>query len=233
VAISGIGCSSRATGYLDFCTIHTTHGRALGFATGVKFAKPELDVIVLSGDGDATSIGGNHFIHACRRNIDITMIVFNNNIYGMTGGQVSPTTPHEKYASTAPYGNFEQPFSISLLGKSAGASFVARGSTYNAAALDSLIVKGIQKKGFSLIEVLTGCPTVYGRRNKLADPVKLIEWQKEITMPYKKWLELDEIERKKYFPTGILVDTEKPEFCDEYKKICERVQKEYGKEITL
>jgi 2-oxoglutarate ferredoxin oxidoreductase subunit beta len=224
-AVSGIGCSSRATGYVDFCTIHTTHGRALAFATGVKFAKPELTVFVFSGDGDATAIGGNHFIHACRRNIDLTMILFNNNIYGMTGGQYSPTTPHMKYASTAPYGNAEQPFSISRLAAAAGASYVARGTTFDAAQLDNLIIKGIENKGFSLIEVFAPCPTVYGRKNKLANPVDLMMWQKEITMPVAKWNQLDDEEKQKYLPTGILTDIDKPEFCDEYAKTCAKAQK--------
>lgn len=225
-AVSGIGCSSRATGYVDFHTIHTTHGRALGFATGVKFARPEMKVIIFSGDGDATAIGGNHFIHACRRNIDMTLILFNNNIYGMTGGQYSPTTPYMKYATTCPYGNFEQPFAISELAIAAGASYVARGTTYDAVALDNLIIKGIQKKGFSVIEVLTGCPTIYGRRNKLPSPVDLLKWQKEITMPFAKWSQLDVEEKKKFLPTGILWDTEKPEFIEEYNKICEKASKE-------
>ncbi len=224
-AVSGIGCSSRATGYVDFNTIHTTHGRALAFATGVKFAKPDMTVFVFSGDGDATAIGGNHFIHACRRNIDITMILFNNNIYGMTGGQYSPTTPHMAYASTAPYGNAEQDFRATHLAIAAGATFVARGTTYHAAALDNLIIKAIQKKGFSLVEVLTGCPTVFGRKNKLGNPVKLMEWQKEFSMPYARWLELTPEEKSRIYPTGILQDIEKPEFCSEYEKVCERAKK--------
>lgn len=225
-AVSGIGCSSRATGYVDFHTIHTTHGRALAFATGVKFARPEMKVIIFSGDGDATAIGGNHFIHACRRNIDMTLILFNNNIYGMTGGQYSPTTPYMKYATTCPYGNFEQPFAISELAIAAGASYVARGTTYDAAALDGLITKGILKKGFAVIEVLTGCPTIYGRRNKLPSAVDLIKWQKEITMPFSKWSQASDEEKKKFLPTGVLWDVEKPEFIEEYDKVCERASKE-------
>jgi 2-oxoglutarate ferredoxin oxidoreductase subunit beta len=232
-AVSGIGCSSRATGYVDFHTIHTTHGRALAFATGVKFARPDLKVIVFSGDGDATAIGGNHFIHACRRNIDMTMIIFNNNIYGMTGGQYSPTTPYMKFASTCPYGNFEQPFAIAELAIAAGASYVARGTTYDAAALDNLIIKGIQKKGFSVIEVLCGCPTIYGRRNKLPAAVDLMKWQKEITMPFAKWSQQTDDEKKKYLPTGILWDAQKPEFTEEYAKICEIASKEKASEWVL
>lgn len=232
-AVSGIGCSSRATGYVDFHTIHTTHGRALAFATGVKFARPDLKVIIFSGDGDATAIGGNHFIHACRRNIDMTMIIFNNNIYGMTGGQYSPTTPHMKFASTCPYGNFEQPFAIAELAMAAGASYVARGTTYDAAALDNLIIKGIEKKGFSVIEVLCGCPTIYGRKNKLPAAVDLMKWQKEITMPFTKWSQQTEEEKKKFLPTGILWDIEKPEFIEEYEKVCEIASKQKASEWVL
>lgn len=232
-AVSGIGCSSRATGYVDFHTIHTTHGRALAFATGVKFARPDLKVIIFSGDGDATAIGGNHFIHACRRNIDMTMIIFNNNIYGMTGGQYSPTTPYMKFASTCPYGNFEQPFAIAELAMAAGASYVARGTTYDAVALDNLIIKGIQKKGFSVIEVLCGCPTIYGRKNKLPAAVDLMKWQKDITMPVTKWSQQTEEEKKKFLPTGILWDIEKPEFIEEYEKVCEIASKHKASEWVL
>ncbi|MCE5196042.1 MAG: thiamine pyrophosphate-dependent enzyme, partial [Negativicutes bacterium] len=131
VLVSGIGCSSRATGYLDFNTLHTTHGRALAFATGVKYANPELTVIVLTGDGDCTAIGGNHLIHACRRNIDLTTVVFNNSIYGMTSGQFSPMTPTGSYATTAPYGNIDRNFDLCKLGQAAGATYVARSTTYH------------------------------------------------------------------------------------------------------
>ena len=132
VIVSGIGCSSRAAGYLDFNTIHTTHGRAIPFATGIKLAKPELEVIVITGDGDCTAIGGNHLIHAARRNIEITVIVFNNNIYGMTGGQYSPTTPVGEWGTTSPYGNIDRQFDITQLAAGAGASYTARGTAYHA-----------------------------------------------------------------------------------------------------
>ena len=127
--VSGIGCSSRAASYLDYNTIHTTHGRAIAFATGIKLARPELEVIVITGDGDAAAIGGNHLIHAARRNIGLTVIVFNNGIYGMTGGQCSPTTPQGDFGTTAPYGNIERPFDITALAMGAGASYVARGDS--------------------------------------------------------------------------------------------------------
>ena len=159
--VSGIGCSGRVSTYMDFNTLHTTHGRALAFATGLKFARPELTVIVAMGDGDALAIGGNHFIHAARRNIDLTAIIFNNSIYGMTGGQISPTTPLGSIASTARMGNIENPFNVARLAEAAGAAFVARGSTYHVDELDELMILAIRKKGFSVLEVITPCPTIY------------------------------------------------------------------------
>lgn len=167
VIVSGIGCSSRAVGYLDFNTLHTTHGRALAYTTGIKLARPELNVIVITGDGDALAIGGNHFIHAARRNIDLTVVLFNNSIYGMTGGQYSPLTPAQSRATTAPYGAFEYNFNVADLAVAAGATYVARGTTYHSRMLDKLIAGGIKHRGFSLIEAVTGCPTAYGRRNKI------------------------------------------------------------------
>src|SRR5512136_3263921 len=146
--VSGIGCTGRMPVYMDFNTLHTTHGRALAFATGLKLARPEMHVIVVMGDGDALAIGGNHFIHAARRNIDLTAIVVNNSIYGMTGGQSSPTTPLQAFSSTAAYGHIEQPFPICELAIASGAAFVARGTVYHVAELDKLIERAMSKKGF-------------------------------------------------------------------------------------
>lgn len=166
VLVSGIGCVSRMPGYMDFNTLHTTHGRALAFATGVKVANPDLKVIVVSGDGDAIAIGGNHFIHSCRRNIGITMIVANNGIYGMTGGQRSPTTPLGDKTSTTVYGNPDEPFDISGVAAAAGASFVARSTTFHGVQVEKLIAQGLDNNGFSVIEVIGPCFTAHGRRNK-------------------------------------------------------------------
>ncbi len=222
--VSGIGCSSRLTGYVDFNTLHTTHGRAMTFATGIKMANPKLHVIVVTGDGDATAIGGNHYIHAARRNIDLTVILFNNNIYGMTGGQVSPTTPLGKRASTAPLGNFENNFNISGLAQAAGASFVARGTVYHATQLETYIRKAILKKGFSLVEVLTPCPTAYGRRNREGTAVDMLNLQKEgsISVARAKNMSAEEIGDK--IITGVLVDEDKPECRSEYQKMIDRLQ---------
>ncbi len=224
VIVSGIGCSSRAPGYMDFNTLHTTHGRALAFATGVKVAKPNLNVIVVSGDGDGSAIGGNHFIHACRRNIDLTMILFNNYNYGMTGGQYSPTTPMGSYATTAPYGQPDNPFDISALAVAAGASFVARGSTYQAAQLDKLIAQGIRKKGFALVEVLTDCTEIYGRRNRLGGPAEMLLHKKEAAVSAAKARTMSPEEMEDKIITGVIADVDKPEYCESYEKIIKKAQ---------
>ncbi len=224
VMVSGIGCSSRTPGYVDFNTLHTTHGRALAFATGIKLAKPELKVIVVSGDGDGTAIGGNHFIHTARRNIDITMILFNNYIYGMTGGQVSPTTPYGSKASTAPYGVIDPNFNISALAEAAGATYVARGTAYHAAQLETLITKGLNNPGFSLVEVIVQCPTAFGRRNRFRSAIDMLQWQKEHAVPVKRAAKMSEEELEGKFTTGVLVEKKRPEYTMEYDRLIQRVQ---------
>ncbi len=223
--VSGIGCSSRLPVYCDFNTLHTTHGRAIAFATGVKVAKPRLKVIVVTGDGDGLAIGGNHFIHACRRNIDLTVILINNQIYGMTGGQCSPATPNMSFATTAPYGNLEHNFVPVDLAKGAGASYIARSTVYHVQQMDKVIVGALEKKGFSLVEAVSNCHTYYGRLNKEGDAVAMLKWMKEHAMPAKtaKNLAPEKLEGK--FLTGVLWDVEKREFCDEYEKLIERLQK--------
>lgn len=228
VVISGIGCSGRATGYLDFDTLHTTHGRAIAFATGVKLANPELNVIVLTGDGDGSAIGGNHLIHGCRRNIDLTVVLFNNQIYGMTGGQFSPMTPTGATATTAPYGNVDQNFDLCKLTESAGASFVARGGTYNPRQLVKLYREGLEHKGFSFIETFSQCPVNYGRRNDQGGPTDMLDWQKEHTVNKVKWDDLSDIEKEDKYPVGIICKKEDPEaeYTARYQKIIDRVHKE-------
>ena len=222
--VSGIGCSSRLTGYVDFNTLHTTHGRAIAFATGIKMVKPEMTVIVVTGDGDATAIGGNHYIHAARRNIDLTVILFNNNIYGMTGGQVSPTTPYGFRASTAPFGSVENTFNISGLAEAAGASFVARGTVYDAIRLDRMIEKAIRKKGLSVVEVMTPCPTAFGRRNRLGNGADMMKQLKEDSISVAKAAKMNPDELKDKVVTGILVDHDLPEYTDNYQNLIERLQ---------
>jgi len=226
VMVSGIGCSSRTPGYVDINTLHTTHGRAIAFATGVKLAKPKLHVIVVTGDGDATAIGGNHYIHGARRNIDLTVLLYNNYIYGMTGGQVSPTTPLGKNASTAPFGNLEPSFNIAGLAQAAGASFVALGDVYHVQQLDKLIAAALAKKGFSVVEILSPCPTAYGRRNKQANPVDMMNWLKDNVIAKEKLDKMTEDERMGKVASGVLWDVEKPEFTAEYDKLIERLKAE-------
>ncbi len=183
VMVSGIGCSSRISGYVDFHTLHTLHGRALAFATGVKLGKPELNVLVTMGDGDALAIGGNHFIHAARRNIDLTAIVINNQIYGMTGGQFSPLTGYGAYATTAPYMNIDHGFDVVQLSIASGATYVARTTTYHVHQITELIRDAILHEGFSVVEILTQCPTYFGRKNKLGSAVDMMESMKSMTTP--------------------------------------------------
>ncbi len=222
--VSGIGCSSRAVGYVDFNTLHTTHGRALAFATGIKIARPDLHVIVASGDGDALAIGGNHFIHACRRNIDITLVVFNNYIYGMTGGQYSPTTPVNSYASTSPYGSVEPPFDVCNLAIAAGATYVARGTAFNTVQLDKLVEKGIQNSGFSVVEAFSQCPTYYGRKNKQRTPVDGLKWQKEVVVPVAKAKDMKPEELQGKILVGELHQAQRPEYTHLYNTVIERAQ---------
>jgi len=219
VVCSGIGCSSRLPVYIDFNTLHTTHGRAIAFATGVKAAKPRLKVIVVTGDGDCLAIGGNHFIHACRRNIDLTVILANNSIYGMTGGQFSPTTPTDSRGSTAPYGNLEQPFDPTSLAVAAGAAYVARSTVYHVDQLDKMIKGGLEKKGFSLIEVISNCHTYFGRLNREGDPVKMLLWQKKHAMPIQAARKLPPEKLEGKFITGVLHDVDKEEYCHRYERL--------------
>jgi len=221
VVVSGIGCASRLPGYVDFNTLHTAHGRALSFATGIKLAKPGMKVIVVSGDGDALAIGGNHFIHACRRNIDITLVVFNNGIYGMTGGQYSPTTADGDKTSTSPHGNMEPHFDVADLAKGAGATFVARGTSYHVPQLDNYIHKALEHKGFSVIDVAEGCYTTHGRKNKnkYASNLDMLKFQKENAVPLNKAKDMTPEELKGKIVTGVLHDVDKPEFTDKYQKI--------------
>jgi 2-oxoglutarate ferredoxin oxidoreductase subunit beta len=224
VLVSGIGCSGRLPVYVDFNTLHTTHGRALTFATGVKLAKPNLKVIVIMGDGDAVAIGGNHFIHAARRNIDLTAIIVNNSVYGMTGGQYSPTTPYGMRSTTTIYSNIEQDFRISELAVTAGAVFVGRGTVYHAKLLDSLIEQALLKKGFSVVEVISHCHTQYGRQNRLGSAVEMMQWQRDHAVPAEKALKMRPEELQDKVLIGVLVDKELPIFQEEYEKIRSRAK---------
>jgi 2-oxoglutarate ferredoxin oxidoreductase subunit beta len=226
VVISGIGCSSRMPGYLDFHTMHTLHGRALAFAMGVKMGRPELTVIVPMGDGDAAAIGGNHLIHAARRNIDLTAIVMNNSIYGMTGGQFSPMTPFGDKATTAPSGTIDHAFDLVELAKGSGASFVARTTTYHTKEMISIVLKAIEHQGFSMVEIITQCPTYYGRKNKLGNAVDMMKHFKEGTVP------IGSKKKAKYpqlIERGIFVEERRPEYSASYLQFLKKCQ---GKQST-
>ena len=174
--VSGIGCTGRVAGYMNFDAFHTTHGRAVPFATGLKLGRPELNVTVISGDGDLSGIGGNHFIHAARRHMDILVVLVNNFIYAMTGGQNAPTTPPKANSSTMPFGNFETPFNLPHLAESAGAVYVARWTTNHVRQAIKAMKEAIQKSGFSFVEIISPCPTLYGRRNKLGDGLEMMKY---------------------------------------------------------
>ena len=219
VIVSGIGCASRLPAYVDFNTLHTTHGRALPFATGIKMVKPHLNVVVVSGDGDALAIGGNHFLHACRRNIDMTLIIFNNYIYGMTGGQRSPSTPTGARTSTTPYGNPHPNFDLLGLSKSAGATYVARSTAYHVKHMERMIRGGLQHKGFSMVEILEDCPTGYGRRNKLRSPVEMLRLWKERCVTLEKAGRMDQEEVQGKILIGKYYEVERPDFTEEYNRM--------------
>ena len=227
VVVAGIGCSSRAPGYLDLNTVHSLHGRALAFATGIKMARPDFDVIVFTGDGDGAAIGGNHLIHAARRNIDITCILFNNLIYGMTGGQLSPTMGLGDKATTAPYGQIEPPFDLCNLVGAAGATFVARGIAARIRQMEKLIKDGIEHTGFSFIEAMVPCPTEYGRRNAPSNVVDMLEEQRSYSVSKSKAESMSPDELVGKLITGVHHrDDKKPEFQRSYADMAARVQAE-------
>ncbi len=226
VFVSGIGCSSRLPGYIDADGLHTTHGRALAFATGIKTANPELTVIIFTGDGDLAGIGGNHFIHAARRNVDMTVICINNYTYGMTGGQMSPTTPIDKSTTTTPYGNIETPFDLSQLAIGAGAPYVARWGLGYPYETVKAIQKGLQKKGFSFIELLVPCPTGYGKQNKMKQGREVWDWYKENTLLKSKYLALTgkEKELNEKIVVGELQNLKRPEFTAMWGRVVKNVR---------
>ena len=217
--VSGIGCSSRIPGYMKCDSLHTTHGRALSFATGLKVANKDLDVVVFTGDGDAASIGGNHLIHAARRNINLTVICINNNIYGMTGGQISPTSPKGSFGTTAPYGNQDYPFKLAELVAAAGASYSARWTTVQIENLVLSIKEGLENPGFSFIEVATQCPTYYGRKNKLRTPTAMAAVMKANTVFKSAADRMKEKELEGKIVVGEFANKKRDEFTQGIEKI--------------
>ena len=227
--VSGIGCSGRFSSYIDCNTVHTTHGRTVAYATGIKLANPDINVIVVAGDGDGLAIGGNHTIHGCRRNINLNMILINNFIYGLTNSQISPTTPQGMWCVSAQNGNIDPTFNASNLAMGAGASFVARESMIDPKKLEKVLVKAFSHKGFSFVEVLSNCHINLGRKNKMNNAMQNLEWIDSITMPKKKWDALSEEEQLNLLPTGVLREVEQPEYTELYEEVIKAAQGKRGK----
>jgi len=225
VVVSGIGCIGRISGYTNTDSFHTTHGRSIAFATGVKLAKPELKVVVISGDGDLFAIGGNHFIHAARRNMDILVICANNFNYGMTGGQHGPTTPLEALVPTTPYGNIEHPFNLVHLAAGSGAVYVARWTVFHVRKLIESIKKSLQKEGFSFIEAVTPCTEIYGQYNRMGTAVDMMKWLRKASEIRDHY---DPV-KAEITPTKIIVgefvDTEKPGYNRLLREMISKAQK--------
>lgn len=227
--VSGIGCSSRIPGYMQCDSLHTTHGRALSFATGLKVSDPDLDVVVFTGDGDAASIGGNHLIHAARKNINLTVICINNNIYGMTGGQISPTSPKGSFATTAPYGSDDAPFKLAELVATAGATYSARWTTLQIENLIGSIKRGLENDGFSFIEVVTQCPTYYGRKNKIRTPTAMAVTMKMNTVFKSEADRMKEKDLEGKIVVGEFANKQRPEYTSNLEKLSE--EKSGGKTL--
>ena len=224
--VSGIGCTGRAAGYVKLDSFHTTHGRAIPFATGMRVANPELKLVVFSGDGDLIAIGGNHFIHAARRNVDMTVICVNNFNYGMTGGQVGPTTPLTARTSTSPYGNSEYPFNVPYLAAASGAVYVARWTTMHVRSLELSITEALLKRGFSLVEVISPCPIVYGRMNRQPTGLDQMRYYRENSIiRHDADLRYLDINLDGKIIVGKFIDVERPTFSDLQEEI---QQKTYG-----
>jgi len=213
--VSGIGCTGRVAGYLNLDGFHTTHGRAIPFATGLKLGNPELKVVVISGDGDLVAIGGNHFIHAARRNVDLTVICVNNFNYGMTSGQMGPTTPTQARTSTSPYGNVEHPFNVPYLAAASGATYVARWTALHVRRLERSIREALAKRGFSVVEVISPCPTYYGRWNKMGSALQQMKYYHDNSI-IQHWSDpaKADIGLRGEIIVGRFVDVEKPTFGD-------------------
>ncbi|KIM10815.1 MAG: 2-oxoglutarate ferredoxin oxidoreductase subunit beta [Sulfuricurvum sp. PC08-66] len=228
--VSGIGCSGRFSSYINCNTVHTTHGRTVAYATGIKLANPKANVIVVAGDGDGLAIGGNHTIHGCRRNIDLNFILINNFIYGLTNSQTSPTTPQGMWTVSQKNGNIDPTFDACQLAIGAGASFVARETMLDPKKLEKILVKGFAHKGFSFFDIMSNCHINLGRKNKMQSAMENLEWIDSITLPLKKWEELPAEEKMNKFPTGVLREVVQPEYCDMYAQIQAAAQ---GKRAVL
>jgi 2-oxoglutarate ferredoxin oxidoreductase subunit beta len=222
--VSGIGCSGRFSSYVNCNTVHTTHGRTIAYATGIKLANPDKHVIVVTGDGDGLAIGGNHTIHGCRRNIDLNHIVIDNFIYGLTNSQTSPTTPQGMWSVTMKRGNIDPTFDACELAMGAGASFVARETVLDPKKLEKLFIKGFTHKGYSFFDIFSNCHINLGRKNKMGDAMSNLNWIDKRTVSKAKYDKLSDEEKVDKFPTGILKQVEEPEYCELYDKVIEAHQ---------
>ncbi len=223
--VSGIGCSGRFSSYINCNTVHTTHGRAIAYATGIKLANPDKHVVVVTGDGDGLAIGGNHTIHGCRRNIDLNHVLINNFIYGLTNSQTSPTTPQGMWTVTAQYGNVDPNFDAAKLADAAGATFVGRESVLSPAKLEKVLVEGFKHEGYSFFDVFSNCHINLGRKNKMGEAVQTLNWIEQKCMSKMKFEKLSEEEKVGKFPLGILKnDTTKLEYCKAYDKVIQAAQ---------
>ncbi len=223
--VAGIGCSGRTSSYIDCNTVHTTHGRAIAYATGIKLANPDKHVIVVTGDGDGLAIGGNHTIHGCRRNIDLNHIVINNFIYGLTNSQTSPTTPKGMWTVTAQYGNVDPTFDAAKLADAAGASFVARESVLDPKKMEKVFVEGFKHKGYSFFDIFSNCHINLGRKNKMGEAKQTLDWIDSRIISKKKFDALSDEEKVDKFPLGVLKkDEEALEYCEAYSKVIEAAQ---------
>lgn len=223
--VSGIGCSGRMSSYIDCNTVHTTHGRAIAYATGIKLANPDKHVIVVTGDGDGLAIGGNHTIHGCRRNIDLNHILVNNFIYGLTNSQTSPTTPRGFWTVTAQYGNVDPSFDAAKLAIAAGATFVGRESVTNPEKIERLLAKGFEHEGYSFFDIFSNCHVNLGRKNKMSEAVQMLKWLDSRTVSKAKFDALSEDERAGLFPLGVLhEDNGRTEYTKAYQKVIDAAQ---------
>ena len=223
--VSGIGCSGRMSSYIDCNTVHTTHGRAIAYATGIKLANPGKHVIVVTGDGDGLAIGGNHTIHGCRRNIDLNHILVNNFIYGLTNSQTSPTTPRGFWTVTAQYGNVDPSFDAAKLAIASGATFVGRESVTNPEKIERLLAKGFEHDGYSFFDIFSNCHVNLGRKNKMSEAVQMLKWLDSRTISKAKFDALSEDERVGLFPLGVLhEDNEHIEYTKAYQKVIDAAQ---------
>jgi len=232
VVVTGIGCFGRADDYLDVNAVHGTHGRALAIATGIKAVNPSLRVVVLMGDGDCATIGGNHFLHACRRNLTITAVVANNLNYGMTGGQYSGTTPAGSTTSTSPFGHAEEGFDLCRVAVAAGAMYVARATVYHVHLLDRYLEAALTHRGFSLVEVMSSCPVYYGRYNRLGGPVEMMEHWRRVAVPLERYERLPEEERLGKVAIGVFQDREGVPFEERYRAVQEAARGAGSREVS-